>query len=118
MAGLEMPPAIAWLFSMSPMETHHSGMPATNSRVPSIGSTTPNPRLLQPRQIVDTFLGKPAFPVPQKNVAKCAIGCPVGLNDRIISQLEINFHRARDEGRDGSDSYFERLLNAPQNLRS
>src|SRR2546430_14522636 len=38
-AGLQMPPAIDLPFYTQPTETHHSGIPATNSRVPSNGST-------------------------------------------------------------------------------
>src|SRR3984957_18333996 len=38
--GFNTPPATASLFLTKPIDTHHSGQPSTNSRVPSIGSTT------------------------------------------------------------------------------
>src|ERR1700679_1816414 len=38
--GFNTPPAIASLSFTKPIDTHHSGQPSMNSRVPSIGSTT------------------------------------------------------------------------------
>src|SRR5215471_18207976 len=64
-AGLQIPPATGRPSSTNPIDAQNSGMPCTNSRVPSSGSTTHTLLLL--RRDISSALSSESHPSPSRN---------------------------------------------------
>ena len=99
------------------METQNSGMPSTNSRVPSSGSTTQTRRLSRRETIIHALFREPALAVTQQILAQHRIDGAVRFGHGVVPSLVFGFDLAGSEaGKDGTGRV-ERRLNALQNIR-
>jgi hypothetical protein len=61
---------------MMATEIQNSGIPATNSWVPSRGSNDPDPTFVQTGEIIDALFGKLTFSLPQQLLTKHIVNQP------------------------------------------
>ena len=79
------------------IEMQNSGMPWTNSRVPSRGSTTQTRCFVEARGIVGCFFGEPAFAVAEQVLFEHLVDGAVGCGDGIMSGFVFGLNCARSE---------------------
>ena len=111
-AGLQIPPATGIPFSTMAIETQNSGMPCTNSRVPSSGSTTQTRCFVEAGEVVHGFFREPAFARAQQRLAEDVVDGAIGLGDGIVSNFVFGFNGAGSEAVEHRARRFEGGVNA------
>ena len=111
-AGLSTPPATGIPSTTSPTETHHSGIPMMNSRVPSSGSTTHTRSRPEPVGAVDGLLREPTFARLDQRVPQGGVHHQVGCGHRVVALLQPRRDVAGSEGGQRRLGGVERRLDA------
>ena len=73
---------------------------------------------VQAAEIVNTFLGEPAFVILQQSIAKDAICGSIGLGDGVSCGLEFHGVFPRKKGRNGARRRDQGFFNPRQDMRA